>query len=187
MTRLNSYILPDKIIQKMKTHIEDTKKTGLEIGFNLCTIDTTEELQDEKYCVGSSCSLKSWKPGCLSKGRHVGIFHTHPIVPKISKGESSPSMTDLIGAYRYGIMCIGGAGDNKIQCSVRKDKGPDIQVIRSIIADVEIYEKPLKRKHHITTRKGLEAHLSKHREAQYIKDKLHERLFNIIDIQRDIQ
>lgn len=181
-TKLNSYILPDKVIQKMKTDIEETKKIGLEIGFNLCTKDTTEELQGEKRCVGSSCMLKGWKPGCESKGKQVGIFHTHPIIPKKSSGDSSPSMSDLIGAYTYGIMCVGGAGDNKIQCSIRKDKEADIKAILSIRADVEMYEKPLKRKHHITTRKGYEAHIAKHREAQYVRNKLHERLFNIIDI-----
>ena len=182
-TKLNSYILPDKVIQKMKTDIEETKKLGIEIGFNLCTKDMTEELQDEKHCVGSSCKLTGWKPGCESKGKHVGIFHTHPIVPKISKGDSSPSMSDLTGAYQYGIMCVGGARDNKIQCSIRKDKEVDIKTIRSIRADVEMYEKFLKRKHHITTRKGYEAYMAKYRDAEYAKDKLHERLFNIIDIQ----
>jgi len=182
-TKLNSYILPDKVIQKMRSHLEDSKKIGLEIGFNICTKDTTEELQDERYCVGSSCSLTGWKPGCESKGKHVGIFHTHPIVPKISKGDSSPSMVDLIGAYRYGIMCIGGARDNKIQCSIRKDKEVDIKTIMSIRADVEKYEKPLKRRHHITTRKGYEAFMAKHRDAQYIRNKLHEKLFDIINIE----
>lgn len=182
-TKLNSYILPDKIIQKMRYDIEETKKLGVEIGFNLCTKDTTEELQDEKRCVGSSCMLKGWKPGCESKGKQVGIFHTHPIIPKKSSGYSSPSMSDLTGAYAYGIMCIGGAGDNKIQCSIRKDKEADVKTFLSIRADVEIYEKFLKRKHHITTRKGYEAYMAKYRDAQYVKDKLHERLFNIIDIQ----
>ncbi len=181
--KLNSYILPDQVIQKMRSDIEDTKKLGLEIGFNLCTKDTIGELQDEKRCVGSSCSLKGWKPGCESKGKHVGIFHTHPIVPKASKGDSSPSMSDLIGAYTYGIMCVGGAGDNKIQCSIRKDKDADIKTVRSIRADVEKYEKFLKRKHHITTRKGYDAYMAKYRDAQYIKNKLHERLFNIIYVQ----
>ena len=182
-TKLNSYILPDKVIQKMRSDIEDTKKIGLEIGFNLCTKDTTEELQDEKRCVGSSCSLIGWKPGCESKGKQVGIFHTHPMIPKRSKGDSSPSMSDMIGAYQYGIMCIGGAGDNKIQCSVRKDKDADIKTIRSIRADVEMYEKPLKRKHHITTRKGYDVYMAKYRDVQYTRNKLHERLFNIINIQ----
>ena len=182
-TKLNSYILPDKVIEKMQTDIEDTKKICLEIGFNLCTKDMTEELQDEKHCVGSSCNLAGWKPGCESKGKHVGIFHTHPIIPKKSKGYSSPSMSDLIGAYQYGIMCVGGAGDNKIQCSVRKDKEADIKTIRSIIANVEMYEKLLKREHHITTMKGYDAYMVKYRDAQYVRNKLHERLFNIIDIQ----
>jgi hypothetical protein len=181
--KLNSYILPDKIIQKMRSDVEDTKKMGLEIGFNLCIKDTTEELQDEKRCVGSSCKLTGWKPGCQSKGKHVGIFHTHPMVPKISKGYTSPSMSDLIGAYQYGIMCIGGAGDNKIQCSIRKDKEADIKTILSIRADVEMYEKPLRQKHHITTIKDYDAYMAKRRDAQYVKNKLHDGLFNIIDIQ----
>lgn len=183
LTKLNSYILPDKVVQKMRSDLEDTKKVSLEIGFNLCTRDTTGELQDEMHCTGSSCSLTGWKPGCESKGKHVGIFHTHPIVPKVSKGESSPSMKDLIGAYRYGLMCIGGAGDNKIKCLIRKDKEVDIRIIQSIRADVEMYEAPLKRKHHITTRKGYEAYLAKHREAQYVRNKFQERLFNTINIE----
>jgi hypothetical protein len=180
--KLNSYILPDKVIQKMRSDIEDTKKIGLEIGFNLCTKDTTEELQDEKRCVGSYCKLTSWEPGCQSKGKHVGIFHTHPMIPKISKGDSSPSMSDLIGAYQYGIMCIGGAGDNKIQCSVRKDKDADIKTIQFIRADVEMYEKPLRLKHRVTTRKGYDTLMTKYIEKLYVRNKLHERLFDIIDI-----
>ena len=181
-TKLNSYILPNKVIQKMRSDIEDTKKIGLEIGFNLCTKDTTEELQDERHCTGSSCKLTGWKPGCESKGKQVGVFHTHPVVPKISKGDSSPSMSDLIHAYQYGTICIGGAGDNKITCIVRKDKEANIKTIWSIRADVEIYEKPLQRKHHITTIKGYDAYMAKYREAQYVRNKLQERLFNTIDI-----
>ena len=181
-TKLNSYILPDKVIQKMRSDIEDTKKISLEIGFNLCTRDMTEELQDEGHCTGTSCKLTGWKPGCESKGKQVGIFHTHPKIPKISEGYSSPSMSDLIAAYQYGVMCVGGAGDNKITCLIRKDKDADIKTIWSIRADVQMYEKPLKRKHHITTIKGYEAYMAKYRDAQYVRDKLQEKLFNTIDI-----
>ena len=181
--KLNSYILPDRLIQKMRTDIDNTKKISLEIGFNLCTKDMTNELQDERHCTGSSCSLTGWRPGCESKGKHVGIFHTHPIIPKISKGDSSPSMSDLISAYQYGVMCVGGAGDDKITCLVRKDKEADIKTIWSIRADVQMYEKPLKRKHHITTRKGYEVYMAKHRETEYVRNKLQEKLFNTVNIQ----
>ena len=54
--------------------------------------------------------------------------------------------------------------------------------ISSIRANVQMYEKPLKRKHHITTRKGYEAYMAKYRDAQYIRNKLQEKLFNTIDI-----
>lgn len=181
-TKLNLYILPDKVIQKMRSDIEDTKKIGLEIGFNLCTKNTTEELKDEKHCTGAACRLVGWKPGCESKGKHVGIFHTHPVVPKISKGPSSPSMSDMTSAYTYGIMCVGGAGDNKIICIVRKDKDPDPKVIRSIRADVEMYERPMRSIPKITTRKGYEKYMARYRELEYTRNKLQERLFNTIEI-----
>ena len=179
---LNSFILPDNVIQRMKVDIEDTKRLGVEIGFNLCTKDTSNELQDEKYCKGSSCKLTGWSPGCTSKGKHVGIFHTHTIVPKKSMGESSPSMSDITTAYRYGVMCIGGAGDNKIACIIRKDKTADPKIIKSIRADVEMYEKPFRHVFHITTRKGYEKYLSKLRDLTYTREKLQEKLFNTIEI-----
>jgi hypothetical protein len=79
-------------------------------------------------------------------------------------------------------MCIGGAGDNKIQCSVRKDKDADIKTIQFIRADVEMYEKPLRLKHRVTTRKGYDTLMTKYIEKLYVRNKLHERLFDIIDI-----
>lgn len=74
------------------------------------------------------------------------------------------------------------AGKLACQSAVPTVRWGSSQTIRSIRSDVEIYEKFSKRKHHITTRKGYEAYMSKYRDAQYARNKLHERLFNIIDI-----
>lgn len=71
--KLNSYILPDKLIKNMKDKIEEARIQDIEVGFNLCA--EYNMLHDEFPCTGTECEIRLANK-CL-KGKNVGIFHTH--------------------------------------------------------------------------------------------------------------
>lgn len=114
---LNSFILPDNVIETMKKKLIKTKKIRVELGFNLCQVEGSNELRDDNHCIGSNCNI--FMEETCKTGKKVGAFHTHP---KNGAGISDPSIADLLQAYHYGVSCTGGETDKKIRCYVRKDK-----------------------------------------------------------------
>ena len=128
--KLNSFILPDSVIQKMKVKIEDSRFKNIEVGFNLCTENGT--IHDESPCTGTECSIRIPK-GC-KRGKHVGLFHTHPHT------SSEPSIHDIANAYYIGISCIGSTEEKDIKCYVRKDKNYTKEGLENIIATSIRYE-----------------------------------------------
>ncbi len=147
-TKLNSYTLPDSVIQKMKMYTIDSKDKDIETGFNLCADNETHDpnnkhktlnkhkiLHDEKHCSGSECTLDIPK-GC-EKGEHIGLFHTHV------SASSKPSIQDIFNAYYFGINCIGSVDERNIKCYIRKDKIPTKENIESIKSSIIRYENPL--------------------------------------------
>ncbi len=131
--KLNSYSVPDSLLKKMKESVDQSRKKDVEIGFNLC--EENCQLHDEKYCIGSQCSVDVPK-GC-SKGKHVGMFHTH------SNTSSEPSINDIVGAYIIGMQCIGSTEERSIKCHVRKDKNYTQQGLENIVAALIRFEQPL--------------------------------------------
>ena len=132
-TKLNSFTLPDDVIKKMKSKIEESRLKDAEIGFNLCT--TNGNLHDENLCIGTECAVDIPK-GC-SRGKYVGLFHTHP------HSSSKPSIQDIANAYQIGINCIGSTDDMKIKCYIRKESIPTRKDLETIIAALVRYEYPL--------------------------------------------
>lgn len=133
-TKLNSFILPDNVVQKMKRSVEYSRIKDVEVGFNLCT-NNRQQLHDEKLCEGTECSVDI--PKACNEGEHVGLFHTHP------HSSSKPSIRDIANAYQFGIGCVGSVEENNIKCYVRKDKTPKREGLENIIAAMIRYESPL--------------------------------------------
>jgi len=132
-TKLNSFILPDNVIQKMKRKVEDSRIKDIEVGFNLCT--ENGNLHDENPCTGTTCAVDIPK-GC-AKGRHVGLFHTHTYT------SSEPSIQDIANTYQIGINCIGSTKEKNIKCYVRKDAAPTRENLETIVSALIRYESPL--------------------------------------------
>jgi len=159
--KLNSFILPDSIIKKMKDKIEDARIKDVEVGFNLCAEDN--ELYDESHCVGTECEIEM--PEKCSRGTKVGIFHTH--------SESlQPSMSDIAHAYKFGMNCIGTVETKKIRCHIRKDKTHNEKDRESIISNIVRFEDPL------SYREDLESYRRWIRARNILQDKY----LNFIDI-----
>lgn len=141
--KLNSFILSDNIIEKMKDKIEETRLKKIETGFSLCTEikdirdkdDGTLKIGNE--CQGTECRISRPMQRCKEKEKYRGLFHTHP------SGEIRPSISDILSMYEDGIGCIGIAKDNTkviIRCSIRKDKKPDEKSRKDIRKSYILFE-----------------------------------------------
>lgn len=133
-TKLNSYILPENVIEKMKVKIAETKEKNIELGFGLCRLKFVNTLTPGSECVGNDCSIVQW-PTC-PVGLYVGGYHTHPT------GGVQPSIADLRNAYINDIECVGSAKENAIRCFVRSGPRESIDE-KKITAIFEEVEKPL--------------------------------------------
>ncbi len=172
---LNSFILPDKIIDIMKQKIKKTEEIKKELGFNLCKIENNNELIDDTHCIGTECTMPLSKT--CKTGIKVGTFHTHP-------GEDSePSFPDLWNGYYNGIECIGGVTDKKIACYVRKDKerNPEINKIFAINSE-RFKSLRAEKKHHITTQRGYKIYMSKFHDLQYTRNFMKKKYFNEVGV-----
>ncbi len=132
-TKLNSFILPDILIKKMKDTVIHSRTKDIEIGFNLCT--ENGNLHDENPCEGIECAVDIHK-GC-KKGEYVGLFHTHV------SASSKPSIRDIVNTYQAGIGCIGSVEEKSIKCYIRKDKASKREGLENIVAAMIRYENPL--------------------------------------------
>lgn len=108
--KINSYILPDNIISKMKEEIKQTKKLKIEHGFALCKDDGVIKKGSE--CTGTKCEIK--EGFCPKNLIHIGDYHTHP------KGAATMSFSDMSTGCLAEMECIGSVPFNKIRCFVRK-------------------------------------------------------------------
>lgn len=137
ITRLNSYILPGPLVDKMISTIKETEKEKVELGFGLCKIRNTNIITSGKDCTGTECSLVRTQP-CLT-GSYSGGYHTHP------KGDVDPSIADMETAYINEIECIGSVRDKNIKCLLRIGRRIPEDENKIIIARKE-FEEPLKEK-----------------------------------------
>jgi len=173
---LNSFILPDNVIETMKKKLEKSGQVHRELGFNLCQIEDSNELRDDTHCIGSACEIVL--AGVCKTGKKVGIYHTHP---ENGKGTSDPSLSDLENGYYYGMNCVGGQTDKRVKCYVRKDKEINRKDYNTIKYYRQMY-KPLDKPHRVTSEKGRQIVLAKFRERDYTRDTLKKSYFNIIEI-----
>ena len=134
VTKLNSYILSDNIIDKMKTKIEETREKKIELGFGLCRIKHIDTLKIGKECTGDLCTLKHITT--CPVGLYIGGYHTHP------RGTARPSITDLKSAYVNDVECIGSVTENVIRCFIRAGhRNPENE--KKIVAILKEVEEPL--------------------------------------------
>lgn len=166
-TKLNSFILPDNVIQKMKETVSHSRTKDIEVGFNLCT--ENGNLHDENQCIGTECSVYIPK-GC-TKGKHVGGFHTHP------HSSSKPSIRDIANAYQNGMECIGSVEENGIKCYIRKDTTPAREGLKNIIAAMIRYENPL-----LLSKIPPEEDIENYRKWLKVRKDLKEHYLNTVDV-----
>lgn len=134
--KLNSYILPDPVIEKMKSKIRETKEKDIELGFGLCRLRNTNIIRTGDECTGTECELVYEKECPI--GSYVGVYHTHPHT------SSKPSIGDLETAYIDEVGCIGSVRDDNIKCFLRI--GPmNHQVREEIIKTSKTVEEPLRK------------------------------------------
>lgn len=131
VTIVNSFILSDDIVNKMKGKIEETREKQIELGFGLCHIGKSNIIMPGGDCTGTECSLTEVR-GCRV-GSYVGGYHTHP------KTGTKPSIADLLAAYDVGVECIGSVKENDIKCVIRAGSlAPEIrEEISGAIRNIE--------------------------------------------------
>lgn len=112
--KLDSFFLMDNTINLMKSLLDNTKRTGLEHGFDLCSNQRERILKAENFCVGDRCGVSNIQR-CKKGDILVGGYHTHP-----SPFTERPSLEDLRLNLQFGIGCIGTVKDNSIKCYVKK-------------------------------------------------------------------
>lgn len=134
VTKLNSYVLPENVIEKMRAKIIETKERNIELGFGLCRLKFINVLKTGNECAGDECSI-GYVPECLT-GLYVGGYHTHP------KGTTNPSITDLRNAYVNDVECVGSVKENAIRCFVRIGPREPIDE-KNIVATLKDIEEPL--------------------------------------------
>ena len=167
--KLNSFILTDDVINKMKSDVEYSRSNGVEAGFNLCTENSGNTLHDESHCTGAECSVDI--PKKCKKGKSVGNFHTH------TSSDSEPSIQDMASAYLMGTNCIGSIGEKDIKCYVRKDKNYSMKELETIVTALLRYEDPL----HISD-PPKEEDIENYKKWNSVRNELKKHYFNTIDV-----
>jgi hypothetical protein len=174
--KLNSFILSDNIIDKMKKDLDETKIENREIGFIFCLNLTDNILIDRGHCKGDGCKIVA-HPFCKADEKFVGGYHTHP------GNISEPSIPDMVEMYRQKFECIGGGSDDKIKCYVRKDRYVHYQKMKQLSNYNQSLVKSLEEKLHTLRGYGLtEEYRQKFSEMQKIREELMKHNFNIIGI-----
>ena len=129
--KLNSYALPDEVVEKMMRKIEETKQKNVELGFGLCRMKFVNTLKPGHECAGNECSIVQM-PECPT-GLYIGGYHTHP------NGPAEPSIADLRNAYINDVECVGSPEENAVRCFVRNGyrKPQEEKDITSVFKEVE--------------------------------------------------
>ena len=121
--RLNSFILPDNVIQKMEDKIRESRLKEIELGFSLCKRPDSDTLKIGEQCTGGECSIALPERCEEKEDIYVTAYHTH------FNENSRPSSQDLPIIYKKGLGCIGGIsleGKKEIKCYIRT-KPKDIE------------------------------------------------------------
>jgi len=106
---INSYVLPDSILDKMIELVDKHIANHKEYGFNLC-LKKDNNIINGEVCEGAKCSIKIEK-SCKDNEEYIGSYHTHYL-------SFFPSALDLYSGYPDKITCIGDK--EKIVCLTKK-------------------------------------------------------------------
>lgn len=123
--KLNSFIFPESLIEKMVNSIILSNDIDQEIGFVLCAKDNI--VHDRFHCEDEKCSsIRELK--CESGEIPIGFFHAYPYE---KRGEVLDQDIEL--GYKYGVIVAGGI--DEIFFMIRKEDYRDevYQEIRKII------------------------------------------------------
>ncbi len=167
ITRLNSYILPGPLVDKMISTIKETEKEKVELGFGLCKIRNTNIITSGKDCAGTECSLVRAQQ-CLT-GSYSGGYHTHP------KESADPSIADMATAYTNEMECIGSVKNKNIKCISRIGQRI-LEDEKKIITAKKEFEEPLEEKI------ILEERLERYQKWKNVRDDILVRHFKQIEI-----
>lgn len=110
LTKINSYILPDKTKKEMVDAISKTIRSKTEHGFKLC-LNKDNNIRPGKLCKGRKCYIETAEFNCKENEKPVGVFHTH--IKTLN-----PSVSDLAIGYSNDMNCIGNY--EGIRCFKRK-------------------------------------------------------------------
>lgn len=129
--KLNSYSLPEDVVEKMRLKIEETRQKKIELGFGLCRMKYVNTLKSGSECSGNECSVLPIQE--CQTGTYVGGYHTHP------SGTAEPSIADLRNAYINDVECVGSVKEDAIRCFIRNGnkKPQDEKGIISIVKEIE--------------------------------------------------
>jgi hypothetical protein len=114
--KLNSYILSDIVLKKMKYQQEESRNKKIEFGFALCKEPDDNVLKIGNDCEGREKCVIRPQMKCKDGENYIGLYHTHP------RHTSDPSLADMKNHYVDGFGCIGAGTNNIITCCERKDK-----------------------------------------------------------------
>ena len=106
---INSYVLPDSILDKMIELVDKHIANHKEYGFNLC-LKKDNNIINGEVCEGAKCSIEIEK-SCKDNEEYIGSYHTHYL-------SFFPSALDLYSGYPDKITCIGDK--EKIVCLKKK-------------------------------------------------------------------
>lgn len=132
--KLNSYSLPEDVVEKMILKIAETRQKNIELGFGLCRMKFVNTLKPGSECSGNECSVLPIQE--CQTGLYVGGYHTHPV------GTAEPSIADLRNAYINDVECVGSVKDDAIRCFIRTSNKKS-QDEKDIISTVKEIEEPL--------------------------------------------
>ena len=128
-TKLNSIILPNNIINRMKVLLEETKIYRLEYGFDVCGKNNDLIIRNE--CRGTLCSI-NLPQQCETGERLIGDYHTHP-----RPGTGAMSDTDMYDACGLYFSCVGSSyfGQDRITCLIRKPDTNKIDCQKDVLPE----------------------------------------------------
>ena len=111
ITKLNSYILTDRVKDAMRNKLYKTQQE--ELGFTLCS-KSDNIIMPGRDLIGDSRKIEIDPGACKEDEKFLGGYHTH------HETDSRASAEDLYHCGKFKIICTGGKTDNKIRCHTWK-------------------------------------------------------------------
>jgi proteasome lid subunit RPN8/RPN11 len=137
ITRLNGYILTDKVNEDMRKALYKSRQIEKEVGLTMCSNkDNVISLRGEH---DDSVHKISIRRQCNTEEEYVGYYHTHP------GSDSHASSVDLRSCGTSKILCVGGKAEQKGQeeqindnarCYTWKDKVISVEEGEKLFIDV---------------------------------------------------